>query len=115
MSTLPPSPVRTPNPPTDSDGGGDARRKLLDTSSAARGTEWSIQLRLGLRRAGRAAAGGFPGTMSEARVHASRAIEPLLAEASMHGLEHDERERTARIAYAAARRDWLRHGEADED
>lgn len=93
----------------------DARRAFLDASSVSTGTDWSVRLRTDLRREGRPAAGGFPGTMSEARACVHRSIPPMLTRAKMRALLPEEREWTARVAYAAARKDWLRHGESDED
>ncbi len=93
----------------------DSRRVFLDTHATSAGTDWSAAIRSQLRRQGRAASGGFPGTLTEARVQVGHAVGNALARARMRGLLAEEREFSARVAYAAARKDWLAHGERDDD
>jgi len=67
-----------------------------------------------LREQGRRASGGWPGTISEARATVASYFSAELRERGMHSLTAEEREWTARCAYAAARRDWLDHGDREE-
>lgn len=94
---------------------GETRRAFLDENSASVGTDWSVALRSSLKSQGRAAAGGFPGTMSEARAYVNRSLPRALSSAAMPVLSSDEREWSARIVYASARKDWLANGARDED
>lgn len=104
-----------PAPPTAFVPVGETRRAFLDVNSATVGTGWSVALRTSLKQQGRAAAGGFPGTMSEARAHVNRALPTALSTAKMPVLSSEEREWSARVVYANARKDWLAHGDRDED
>lgn len=93
----------------------DKRRAFLDSNSASVGTDWSVALRSSLKQQGRAAAGGFPGTISEARAHVNRTLPRALSSAAMSVLSSDEREWSARVVYASARKDWLANGARDDD
>jgi hypothetical protein len=79
------------------------------------GLAWARRCRADLLEAHRPAAGGWPGTLSEARaVVASH----LAAELKGFGRERPtdaEREQIARVAYGSARRDWLEHRCKDDD
>jgi len=66
------------------------------------GVAWAVSVRQALEREGRPAAGGWPGTMSQARTLAARAAKRATAA---------ERERLARDLYAAAKAHWLDHRE----
>lgn len=92
-----------------------ARRTFLDSNASSTGSRWSAALRSGLRSQGRAAAGGFPGTMNEARAEVHRMLPPALSAAKMSALLPEEREWSARVAYACARKDWLDNVEREED
>lgn len=83
------------------------RSELLEQGSIASGARWAASWREALRREGRPISGGWPGTLSEARARVS-ALSP-------QALSWEERERMARLAYAAARREWLSQREADPE
>jgi len=81
----------------------------LDERASAHGRAWAQSVRADLQNEGRRAAGGWPGTISEARVHAERAL-------SSRGVAPQERERLARLIYHTARDAWLATRDAlDED
>lgn len=87
-----------------------ARQTTIEESAAALGRSWAVRCRHELHREGRSAAGGWPGTLSEARARVGRR---LVVEAKGRRGELDitdaERELAARMAYASARTEWLRH------
>jgi hypothetical protein len=91
------------------------RRALLERGSVSAGTNWAASWREDLRKQGRPAAGGWPGTLSEARAHVTSFFLRELRQRSMLALTPEEREWTAKAAYAAARQDWLSHGEHEEE
>ena len=76
------------------------------------GRRWAREVVASLHGAGRRAAGGWPGTLSEARSYAA----PLLSGASFEA-PSEAREEVARVLYAAAREGWLGHrdGSSDDD
>lgn len=78
----------------------------LAHSAAASGRGWASRILSGVATAGRAAAGGWPGTLSEARVLAW-SIEGAGA------LPPSQVEALARAVYAAARAEWLVHAERE--
>jgi hypothetical protein len=81
-----------------------ARQVLLDRTARAEATSWASWWRNELHRQNRPVAGGWPGTLSEARVRVARRIavelEPDLA------ATRQEVEQAARAAYGAARDEW---------
>lgn len=85
----------------------------LDEHSRSIGATWSGGLRSTLRRDGRAAVGGFPGTMSEARAQVTTRLVPVAR--TTWSLSAEERESAARTVYSSARKDWLAHVDRDED
>jgi hypothetical protein len=91
----------------------EARRALLEQRSIRVGMSWAASCRRDLLAARRAVAGGWPGTLSEAR---ARVFELIPADERARGLAPlttAEREWAARAVYAAARRDWLEHEEPE--
>lgn len=70
------------------------------------GRAWADSVRAHLCSEGRAAAGGWPGTLSEARARLAT-ITGTSAKPTA-----DERDRLARLLYGAARQYWLVHREA---
>ena len=72
------------------------------------GREWAGAVRERLDEEGRAATGGWPGTMTEARARASQ-----LDSALSHSPQ--ERSRLARILYTAAKSSWAVGPGAGED
>lgn len=93
-----------------------ARCELLELESSSAGARWAACCRDELRKQSRQAAGGWPGTMSEARAHVAAYIGTELRRRGMGALTHQESELAARAVYAAARRHWLlrREPEASE-
>jgi hypothetical protein len=90
----------------------------IDENSRSIGATWSGGLRSTLRRDGRAAVGGFPGTMSEARAQVTTRLIPaarVSTSTASFTLSPEERESAARTVYSSARRDWLAHVDRDED
>jgi hypothetical protein len=85
---------------------GAARRALLERVAGEAGDDWVERLSSELTAEHRAAAGGWPGTVGEARSwsrpyllrHTTLSSPPLTAE---------EFELSARMTYAHARRKWL--------
>jgi hypothetical protein len=90
--------------PARSEADPDARRALLERVAIATGERWADGWRESLRRQGRRASGGWPGTVTEAR-----ALVAAHFTAERHGpaLTYDELECAARISYASARHRWL--------
>jgi hypothetical protein len=85
----------------------------LEELAAASGKKWAVALIEQLRIEGRAAAGGWPGTMPEARARVADTVE---AASSRHGLASTtapERERAAERLYASARHLWLSERERE--
>lgn len=78
----------------------------LAHSAAASGRSWASRILSAIATAGRAVAGGWPGTLSEARVLAS-SIDGAGA------LAPSQVEALARAVYAAARAEWLVHAERE--
>lgn len=82
----------------------DTRQALLERAAHDEGSAWVDWWRRELRRQKRTAAGGWPGTMSEARVRIARRIAVELGPA--FEANRTELEVAARAAYGAARRAW---------
>jgi hypothetical protein len=82
------------------------RDTLLETSALRVAREWATAYRGELARDGRRVAGGWPGTLSEARMRAGAYVGRVLSKRSMRALSHDELGRVARITYDEARRAW---------
>ncbi len=80
-------------------------RAALDGAAA-----WAGQQIEAVRAEGRAVAGGWPGTMSEAR---GCARAQLALKGARH--THDELEWLAHATYARARDAWLAHARNDDD
>ncbi|HEU5058753.1 MAG TPA: hypothetical protein VFU21_19605 [Kofleriaceae bacterium] len=82
----------------------DARKALLERAAHAEGSAWAAWWRVELRRQKRFQAGGWPGTLSEARIRVARRVAAELGPA--FGATREELEVAARSAYAIARREW---------
>jgi hypothetical protein len=82
----------------------DRRRVMLEDAASSEGTAWAEWWRVELRRQRRPVAGGWPGTLSEAR---ARIVARILHE---HGPQFSataaEIESAARSTYGTAKRDW---------
>lgn len=82
----------------------DARRALLERTAHAEGCAWASWWRGELQRQRRSQSGGWPGTLSEARVRVARRIAVDLGPA--FDATRQELEVAARSAYGIARREW---------
>lgn len=89
----------------------DVRRALLETAAFAEATAWASWWRAELSRQSRPIAGGWPGTLSEARTRMARRIASELG--ADFALTAQELDRAARFAYGAARREWNANCEPD--
>lgn len=82
------------------------RESVLEQAALSAAREWAKTCRADLALDGRRAAGGWPGTIPEARMRASAQAAKALSDRSMSALTHDELLRAARITYDEARRVW---------
>lgn len=94
-------------------GAASERSRLIEQSAITVGRTWAEQWRRALHREGRPAAGGWPGTLREARTHVQHALLAAMASRKMPAITGDERESAARTAYASAREEWRRHLEPE--
>jgi hypothetical protein len=90
------------------------REAFLEQTADTVGRSWVDQCRHALHLEGRAAAGGWPGTLREARVRMQRYLGEELAHHRIAELTDTERELLARRAYASARTEWFLKVEPDE-
>lgn len=101
-------------PPKRGDASASARRASIEQSAAALGRTWAEHFRRDLHREGRAASGGWPGTLREAR---SRVGLTLVLEVqgrrSVLSITEAEREIAVRMAYSSARDEWRKHVEPE--
>lgn len=85
----------------------ESRRMVVERTASAAGESWARWWRSELERQGRAVAGGWPGTLSEARARVLEAVLPEVKKLGIQELTFDEREAAAKTLYATARRRWL--------
>ena len=85
------------------------RRAVIDSLATALGQSWARRSREALHREGRAAAGGWPGTVGEATAYVAQALLSEQHRLPNPMLTTAERELLARAVYASARHEWLRH------
>ena len=71
------------------------------------GTSWARLLCESVRKQGRAVAGGWPGTMVEARARIARHLDDQLGACGMPPLRKDELDGAASATYAQAKKEWL--------
>jgi hypothetical protein len=91
----------------------EVRRLFLEQSAVGIGQRWADQWRSDLHREGRPAAGGWPGTLREARVRVERHFLAEAARRKISAVTQAEREVAARRAYASARARWCRQAEPE--
>jgi hypothetical protein len=89
--------------------GGERRRARLESAAVAAGVAWAESFAEQLRREGRRMAGGWPGTLSEARAHLLACLRPGVV------LEGTEMQSLSRATYVAAKNDWLARAGRDPD
>ena len=85
------------------------RRKFIEQSAIAIGQTWAEGWRRELHREGRPAAGGWPGTLREARTRVEQTLQIEMRGRKMAAITGVERELAARTTYASARSEWRRH------
>ncbi len=92
-----------------------ARRSLLlERAAASVGETWAKGWLAELVSEGRSAAGGWPGTISQARSRVRAVVIAELARARFEPAGPAELDQTARVAYARAREVWLSSAKADD-
>jgi hypothetical protein len=101
-------------PAADVDPKAAARRAFIDETATALGRRWAEGRRAELLREGRPAAGGWPGTLREARGCVEREFPRELQGHRMPAITTKEREIAARATYASARSEWRRRAEPEE-
>lgn len=83
------------------------RETLLSSAALEIGAAWAESWALEIQRQGRPVAGGWPGTLREARARVLAYLDRELLLRKMSRLSVEELGRATRAAYARARRDWL--------
>ena len=84
--------------------GSEARRALLEQGAIATGERWADGWCESLRKQGRRASGGWPGTLSEAR---ALVAAYFMTELRGSALTYEELECATKISYARAKHQWL--------
>jgi hypothetical protein len=83
------------------------RKALLNDLPLKIGTGWAEGWREEMIKQGRPIAGGWPGTIGEARARVAAHFERELRRRKMPHLTSDELATATRAAFGQARRDWL--------
>ena len=83
------------------------RRPVLEKEPITVGTAWARAVCDAITAQGRIIAGGWPGTMVEARARIARHLHDELFKRGMKGLEAEELEHAANSTYARAKQEWL--------
>ncbi len=83
------------------------RSALLEQDPLTVGTIWARAISDHITAQGRIIAGGWPGTLVEARNRIARHLHDELAKRGMKGLEAEELQRAANSTYARAKQEWL--------
>src|SRR4051812_23658178 len=89
-----PKPAVAVDPDAPASGG--ARRAFITRSATALGRSWGERWREELRREGRPAAGGWPGTLREARSRVGHELPAEMRRRQMAAITEEERELAAR-------------------
>lgn len=82
------------------------RSALLKRVSAELGSTWAAAMCDNTRREGRVVAGGWPGTLLEARGRVWQRLNAELARYRLQGLSEAELTQATDETYARARQDW---------
>jgi hypothetical protein len=106
-SLKPRPPTEPPAPPETARAA--SRRAFIEETAAALGRTWAVRRRRDLHGEGRAASGGWPGTLHEARALVHHALPGEMRGRKMNAITEVEREMAVRTAYANARDEWRRH------
>jgi hypothetical protein len=83
------------------------RRVLLEKDPIAVGTAWARAVCDNITQQGRVIAGGWPGTLVEARARISSRLHDELFKRGMKALEPEELEQAVNATYARAKQEWL--------
>ncbi|MCC6527678.1 MAG: hypothetical protein IT373_33845 [Polyangiaceae bacterium] len=92
-----------------------ARRARLRERALALGAGWASTSREEFLQQRRAVAGGWPGTLSEARLRVRWYFDTTSGARQLAPLSRDELEWAARATYASAREAWLAFAEPETD
>ena len=94
-----------------------ASRLPLSLSERAHteGERWANEFRSQIHGEQRRAAGGWPGTMSEARARLAGFVLPRVSSKNAVTFSQEDREEAARCLYRSARASWAQHQEREED
>lgn len=87
----------------------------LRQRAQSEGERWATELRSQMRKELRRAAGGWPGTISEARARVSAFVLPGVSLSKPISVTAADREDTARWLYRSARALWVQYQEREED
>jgi hypothetical protein len=79
------------------------------------GRRWAAELRAAIVSEKRRAAGGWPGTLREARTHVAISLIPWLRSNGQAAVTSEQCEGAARVVYASARKVWLENRDADDE
>ena len=74
-----------------------------------------MELRAAIVGEKRRAAGGWPGTLREARTHVAISLIPWLHDNGQAAVTSQQCEGAARLVYASARKVWLENRDSEED
>lgn len=83
------------------------RREILQRVPLSLGSTWAASVCETMRREGRVIAGGWPGTLLEARGRVWQQVNAELARHRLPVLTEGELTQATDHAYAQAKRDWL--------
>jgi hypothetical protein len=83
------------------------RRVLLEERPVAVGAAWARAVCDSISREGRVIAGGWPGTIVEARARIANHLYTELSERRMKALDPEELEHAANVTYMQAKQQWL--------
>jgi len=83
------------------------RQALLDNEPASLGTSWAHSVCEKTRIEGRVVAGGWPGTLLEARARVHRYLNEELARRRMPELSIEELSLATNATYSQAKKEWL--------
>jgi hypothetical protein len=91
------------------------RRESLEKMAGTLGVDWARAYRDELRGQGRAAAGAWPGTISEARARVEFRLSLEASRRGWSGIADAERAELSRVVYAAAKNFWNEHRDRDDE
>jgi hypothetical protein len=106
-------PAKTPSPRQSAAAA--KRRESLEKMATTLGVDWARAYRDDLRGQGRAAAGAWPGTISEARARVEFRLSLEASRRGWSGIADAERAELARALYAAAKNFWNEHRDRDDE